>query len=53
MRLQLKEWKIGKKIYYILVGELEIENEDSILSQSDLNDISPENFPSLDNNQRK
>ncbi len=37
-----------KDLLYSLRSELRIENEESILSQSDLNDVSPEKFPSLD-----
>ena len=42
-----------KDLLYSVKSELNIENEDSILSQSDLNDISPENFPSLDAQSKK
>ena len=39
MKQLLKVLKIEKKIYYILLkSELNIENEDEILSQSDLNE---------------
>ena len=40
-------------LLYSVKSELEIENEDSILSQSDLNNVSPENFPSLDDQFQK
>jgi len=36
-----------KDLLYSVKSELKIENEESILSQSDLNDISPENLPNL------
>ena len=37
-----------KDLLYSVKSELNIENENEILSQSDLSQISPENFPSLD-----
>jgi chromosome segregation protein len=36
-----------KDLLYSVKSELNIENEDSILPQSDLNDISPEDLPTL------
>tara|TARA_B100000963_G_scaffold145938_1_gene127136 strand:- start:346 stop:2790 length:2445 start_codon:yes stop_codon:yes gene_type:complete len=42
-----------KDLLFSLKSELRIDNEESILSQSDLNDISPENFPSLDEQMQK
>jgi len=42
-----------KDLLYSVKSELNIENEDSILSQSDLNDISPENLPALDEQSQK
>ena len=38
---------------YSVKNELNIENEESILSQSDLNQISPENLPSLEEQSQK
>ena len=40
-------------LLYSVKSELNIENENSILSQSDLNNVLPENFPSLDDQMRK
>tara|TARA_B100002051_G_scaffold152334_1_gene144069 strand:- start:201 stop:2645 length:2445 start_codon:yes stop_codon:yes gene_type:complete len=42
-----------KDLLYSVKKELNIDSEESILSQSDLNDISPENFPSLENQSQK
>ena len=42
-----------KDLLYSVKSELNISNEDSILPQSDLNDISPENLPSLDEQSQK
>ena len=54
MKLLLKELKIEKKIYFIqLKMNLNIENESSILPQSDLNDLEIENFPSIEEQTEK
>ena len=37
-----------KDLLYTVKSELNIENEESILSQSDLNNVSPDNLPSLE-----
>ena len=37
-----------KDLLYSIKNELNIENESSILSQSDLNDLTPENLPTID-----
>ncbi len=42
-----------KDLLYSVKNELNIEHEDSILSQSDLHNISPENFPSLEHQIQK
>ena len=42
-----------KDLLYSVKSELKIENEESILPQSDLNNISPENLPSLENQLEK
>ena len=42
-----------KDLLYSVKNELNIANEDEILSKSDLNQISPENFPSLDEQLKK
>ena len=42
-----------KDLIYSVKNELNIENEQSILSRSDLNEISPEKLPSLDNQAQK
>ena len=42
-----------KDLLFSIKSELNIENEVSILSQSDLNDIDPENMPSLENQSQK
>ena len=42
-----------KDLLYSVKSELNIENEGSILSQSDLNNLSPENFPSLEDQAQK
>ena len=42
-----------KDLLYSVKSDLNILNENSILSQSDLNDISPENFPSLEYQSKK
>ncbi len=42
-----------KDLLYSVKSELNISNEDSILPQSDLNEISPENLPSLDEQSQK
>ncbi len=42
-----------KDLMYSVKSELNIENENSILSQSDLNNISPENLPSLEEQTQK
>ncbi len=42
-----------KDLLYSVKSELNIENEGSILSQSDLNNISPENYPSLEDQSQK
>ena len=42
-----------KDLLYSVKSELNIENEDEILPQSDLSQISPENFPSLDDQSKK
>jgi chromosome segregation protein len=42
-----------KDILYSVKSELNIENEDSILSQSDLSGTPPENLPSLDEQSEK
>ncbi len=39
--------KRKKDLLYSVKSELNIDNENSILSQSDLNNVSPENLPSL------
>ncbi len=40
-------------LLYSVKSELNIENENSILSQSDLNNVLPENFPSLNDQMQK
>ncbi len=42
-----------KDLLYSIKSELNIENEESILSQSDLNNVSPENLPSLEEQTQK
>ncbi len=42
-----------KDLLYSVKNELHIENEDSILSQSDLNNVSPEELPSLEEQSKK
>ncbi len=42
-----------KDLLYSVKNELNIENEESILSQSDLNLISPENLPSMEEQSQK
>ena len=42
-----------KDLLYSVKSELNIDNETSILSQSDLNNISPDDFPSLENQSQK
>jgi chromosome segregation protein len=42
-----------KDLLYSVKSELKIDNEESILSQSDLNDVSPENLPSLEDQSQK
>tara|TARA_E500000178_G_scaffold31920_1_gene29070 strand:- start:167 stop:2611 length:2445 start_codon:yes stop_codon:yes gene_type:complete len=42
-----------KDLLYSVKSELNIENEDEILSQSDLSQISPDNLPSLDEQSKK
>ena len=42
-----------KDLLYSVKSELNIDNENSILSQSDLNNISPENLPSLEDQIQK
>ena len=42
-----------KDLLYSVKSELSIDNENSILSQSDLNNVSPENLPSLENQTQK
>ncbi len=42
-----------KDLLYSVKSELNIDNENSILSQSDLNNISPENLPSLEEQTQK
>ncbi len=42
-----------KDLMYSVKNELNIENETSILSQSDLHDLSIENFPSIENQVQK
>ncbi len=42
-----------KDLLYSVKSELSIENEESILSQSDLNNISPEDLPTLDIQSKK
>ena len=42
-----------KDLLYSVKSELNISNEDSILPQSDLNETSPENLPSLDEQSQK
>ncbi len=42
-----------KDLLYSVKSELKIENEENILSQSDLNEVSPENLPSLDEQVKK
>jgi len=42
-----------KDLLYSVKSELNIDNENSILSQSDLNNVSPENLPSLENQTQK
>jgi len=42
-----------KDLLYSVKNELNIDNETSILPQSDLNDISPNNLPSLEDQTRK
>ena len=42
-----------KDLLFSIRSELSIENENSILSQSDLNEVSPENFPTLDEQLKK
>ena len=42
-----------KDLLYSVKSELNIDNENSILSQSDLNNLSPENLPSLEDQTQK
>ena len=42
-----------KDLLYSVKSELNIENEDEILSRSDLSQISPDNFPSIDVQSKK
>ncbi len=42
-----------KDLLYSVKSELNIENEESILSQSDLNGITPENLPSLEDQSQR
>ncbi len=42
-----------KDLMYSVKSELNIENEEKILSQSDLNDVSPEELPKLDEQSKK
>ena len=42
-----------KDLLYSVKSELKIDKEESILSQSDLNDVSPENLPSLEYQSQK
>jgi hypothetical protein len=42
-----------KDLLYSVKNELNIENETSILPQSDLNNVSPENLPSLEEQSQK
>ena len=42
-----------KDLLYSVKSELNIENEDEILPQSDLSQVSPENFPSLEDQSKK
>ena len=42
-----------KDLLYSVKSELNIDNENSILSQSDLNNVSPENLPSLEDQTQK
>ena len=42
-----------KDLMYSVKSELNIENEEIILSQSDLNDVSPEELPKLDEQSKK
>jgi chromosome segregation protein len=42
-----------KDLLFSIKSDLNIDNEDSILSQSDLNDIIPENLPTLEDQSKK
>jgi len=42
-----------KDLLYSVKSEINIDNENSILSQSDLNNVSPENLPSLEDQTQK
>ena len=42
-----------KDLLYSVKSELNIESEDEILPQSDLSQVSPDNFPSLDDQSKK
>ncbi len=42
-----------KDLLYSIKSELNIDNEETILSQSDLNDVPPENLPSMDDQSLK
>ena len=42
-----------KDLLYSVKSELNIENENEILPQSDLNQVSPDNLPSLDEQSKK
>ncbi len=42
-----------KDLLFSIKSDLNIDNEDSILSQSDLNDIAPENLPTLEVQSKK
>ena len=42
-----------RDLLYSIKSELSIDSEESILSQSDLNNISPEDFPTIDIQSRK
>ena len=54
MKLLLKELKIEKKdLLYSIKNELGIENESSILPQSDLSDIEAINYPSIEDQSEK
>ena len=50
---RLWNWTWKKDLLYSIKNELNIDNESSILSQSDLNDLEIENYPSIEDQKDK